>query len=280
MEEKIPEGKKSKSPRKLKVDEKNRFHMVLPNGEQEIIQLTESEIYSLENYFFLVSKNKLRLEILNILQIYGELNITQLSQKVEQSKSTVARHLHSLEKHGIVVARKAREDEYEPGKIPPKLYQRNLKFFKILQYTISLVPEPDDPEKLREFFRRQTKGIKNSLSFFKWLLEKTDPLFDKILNQLENNNLDDAREIWLKYIDESTSPALLGIDGRSFNEKYYGEVMEAYEEFMEKFTKILIKQNADPEVKDREHTAIFAFLPVKDLYDIYKEEILDKKKQL
>ncbi|MHA1452001.1 MAG: winged helix-turn-helix domain-containing protein [Promethearchaeota archaeon] len=275
----MPDGEQNNYLRKIPIDDKNRFHLILPNGKEEIIQLTEIEVSSLENFIHLVTKNRLRLEILNILQIYGELNITQLSQKVEQSKSTVARHLKSLEKHEIVISRKSIDAEFEGGKITPKLFRRNQKIFNIMQYSAFLVPEPDNPEERKNFYRRQIEALRNSIAYFQWLLDKTGSLFDKFEDQLKD--LPRARETWLKYIDEKTSPALLGIDGRSFSDKYYGEIQKVYKEFMEKFGQILNKQNKDPKVKDKpkEHTAIFAFLPVKDLFEFYKEEKLEKKEK-
>ncbi len=269
-------GEHYDSSRKLKVDEYNQFHMLLPNGEKKVIKLSDSEIYTIENWIHLIGKHKLRLEIMNILQIYDELNITQLSQKVEQSKSTVARHLKSLEKHGIVISRKAKVDEYEVGKIPPKIYRRNLKLIEILQYAASLVPPPDNEEELREFYRKQINATRNSFGFFKWLLEKLDPLLDKFEGQLDD--ISKARETWEKYFDEETTPAYVGIDGRSFSSKYYDQIMRAYKEFFQKFIEILAAQNADPDAGVRDNTAIFAFLPVRDLFEIYKEEVLDKKK--
>jgi len=273
----MPDGEKNGNPRKLKDDENNIFHIKHPNGEEEAIKLTDSEIYTLENWFHLLGKHKLRMEIMNILQIYGEINITQLSRKVEQSKSTVARHLNSLEKHGIVISREATDKETSAGKIPPKLYRRNLKLLRILQTFVSYVPEPHEHEQLRDFYQREIESFRSVIFYFEYLLEKLHPLFDKFESQLDD--LPKAREIWLKYIDEEESPAFLGLDARSFNEKYFDQVMEAYKKFMHKFTEILTIQNADPDVKERNLTALFAFLPVKDMFEIYKEEFLKKKKK-
>jgi len=275
----MPSGEKNEFPRNLPIDDKNSFRIIGEDGKEEIIQLTESDIYTLENFHHLVGKNKLRLEIINILQIYPELNITQISQKVEQSKSTVARHLNSLEEHNLILSRKAEDDEFETGKIRPKLYRRNKDIFRYHQYLANVVPPPEDPVKIREFYKRQIKVLRNTLAYFKGLLDKTELLTDKFESQLDNLPL--ARETWLKYIDEKTSPALLGIDGISFHEKYYEENIGLYKEFTQKFRKALAAQNTDPEVEKepREHTAIFAFLPVKDLFDIYKEEVLDKKEK-
>ena len=215
----MPNGVENDSSRKLIVDDRNRFHMKLPDGTERVIQLTSSEIYTLENWLHLIGKNPIRLEILQILRVYDELNITQLSQRVEQSKSTVARHLKSLEKHGIVTSRTATLDEYEVGKIPPKLYKQNMKLLEIQQYIASEVPRPNDSEALKDYYRRQIKSLRSSTEYFESLLDKTSPLFDKFENQIDD--LPTAKEMWVKYFDDEKSPAQLGIDGRSFNKKYF-----------------------------------------------------------
>ena len=145
-------------PDTLKVDKKKRFHLQLPDGKEQIIELTDKEIETVENWFALLGKHKIRFEIETILQIFIELNLTEISHMVEQSKSTVDRHLKSMEEDGLLVSRKG--DANDPGRIPPKLYQFNRKLNQILQNYGGGIrrPEPSEPKKLIEYYQREING--------------------------------------------------------------------------------------------------------------------------
>ena len=116
-------------PDKLNVDKKKRFYLQLPEGKEQIIELTDEEIETVENWFALLGKHNIRFEIETIVQIFNELNITEISHMVEQSKSTVDRHLKSMEEDGLLVSRKGEANDQ--GRMPPKLYQLNRKLYQV-----------------------------------------------------------------------------------------------------------------------------------------------------
>ena len=60
------------TPDKLKVDDKKRYIINLPGGEEIKVDLNDREIYTIENWFLLSGKHNLRFDIFNILQIYNE----------------------------------------------------------------------------------------------------------------------------------------------------------------------------------------------------------------
>ena len=84
--------------------------------------------------------------------------------------------------------------------------------------------------------------------------------------------------MWIKYVEDTIPAPLLQMDMGSFSEKYFPKVLEVYNDFLKKLNVILIAQNLDPEVKAREFTALFAMIPLRDLYDLYKEDLQKKKK--
>lgn len=87
------------------------------NGKSSIFQ---------EKWECLIAKHKLRYEIWALLDLHNELNVTQITHFVKQSKTTVARHLMLMEKDGLLISRTA--TKHVKGRIPPKIYQLNLKF--------------------------------------------------------------------------------------------------------------------------------------------------------
>ena len=63
---------------------------------------TKQELYKdiilEEDWLLLIDKHELRYEIWAILKLYNELNVTEISHLVKQSKSTVSRVLLGMEK--------------------------------------------------------------------------------------------------------------------------------------------------------------------------------------
>ncbi len=50
-----------------------------------------------ESWGMLVTKSTVRLKIWQILELFGEMNVTQISNLLKESKSTVSRHLNYME---------------------------------------------------------------------------------------------------------------------------------------------------------------------------------------
>ena len=253
-------------PDKLKVDKEQKFTITLPNGEEIIIKLNDKEIETIENYFHLLGKHNIRFDLLNILLVFDELNITQISHMVEQSKSTVARHLKNMEQDGLIISRKA--DKHQKGKIPPKLYQLNKKLLQVLEYSPLNPAPPADPKKKVEFYKRNLNFCRVSIHSFKMLLDLLNPLLNSF--ELYLDDLPNAKKIYDKYfsIDSKLAP-FFGYT--YFSEKYYEQYQKAQRDFVKKNIELLTAQNNDPEVKEREYVAILSFLPLKALYSFKKK---------
>ncbi len=255
-------------PDKLKVDKERKFTITLPNGEEIIIKLNNKEIETIENYFHLLGKHNIRFDLFNILLVFDELNITQISHMVEQSKSTVARHLKSMEEDGIIISRKA--DKHQKGKIPPKLYQLNRKLLQVLEYSPINPKPPADPKKKVEFYKREINIIRVTIHSFKMLLDLLNPLLNSF--DLSLDDLPNAQKIYDKYF--SSEAKLAPSFGYTyFSEKYYEHYQKIQLDFLKKNMELLAEQNNDPEVKEREYVAFTAFLPLKALYNFKKKKL-------
>lgn len=258
-------------PDKLKVDEKQKYTITLPNGEEIIVKLNDKEIETIENWFHLFGKHNIRFDIINILLVFDELNTTQISHMVEQSKSTVARHLKNMEEDGLIISRKA--DKHQKGKIPPKLYQINKKLLQILEYSPINPAPPADPKKLVEFFKRDIDLCRVTIHSFKILLDLLNPILNSF--ELYLDDLPRAKKIYDKYF--SFDSKLTPFFGYTyFSEKYYEQYMKAHRDFVKKNIELVAAQNNDPEVKEREYVAFLATLPLKALYAFKKEKIRGK----
>ena len=255
-------------PDKLKLDEEQKLTITLPNGEKIIIKLNDKEIKTVENWFHLLGKHNIRFDLMNILLVFDELNITQISNMVEQSKSTVARHLKSMEEDGMIISRKA--DKHQKGKIPPKLYQLNKKLLQVLEYSPINPAPPADPKKEVEFYKRGINMSRVLIHSFNILLDLLNPLLNSF--ELYLDDLPNAKKIYDKYfsIDSKLAP-FFGYT--YFSEKYYEQYMKAHLDFVKKNIELLTAQNNDPEVKEREYVVILSKLPLKALYTFKKNKL-------
>lgn len=257
-------------PDKLKLDDKKRYIISLPGGEEIKVDLNDREIYTVENWFFLFGKHNLRFDIWNILRICNEANVTQISNMVEQSKSTVARHLNSMEKDGLILSRK--DDKVQRGKIPPKLFRINRKLTQVVEnYPVNILP-PDDPSELIEFYKKEIQTYRATIYRYKLLLDLLNPLLDDFENHFDD--IDAAKEIYDKYFNITKLEPWFAY--AYFNEKYYHQLTEGFTEHVQKMIELLAVQNNDPEAKERDYTYIGAILPIKALVELYRQKLKEE----
>ena len=252
---------------KLEVDENKQFVLNLPNGKQINVELNDKEIYTVENWFFLFSKHNLRFGIWNILHIFNEVNITQISNMVKQSKSTVARHLKLMEKDGLILSRKA--EKTQQGKIPPKLFRVNRKLFQIVENNPVNKSPPDDHSELIEFYKKVIQTYRSSLYIYKLLLDSLNPLLDDFEDHLDD--IDAAKDIYEKHFNFGRLEPQFAYC--YFSDKYYEQLMDLFTKHIQKRSQLLSVQNNDPEIKERDYTYIAAILPIKALVEIYRRRM-------
>jgi DNA-binding transcriptional ArsR family regulator len=254
----------------VELDE-NGNYIIEVKGKKVIIELSEEEVYTLENWFHLFSKHELRFEIWNILELFGEINLTQISKLVEQSKSTVSRHLSSMEEDLLIVSRT--DKIKQKGKIPPKLYSINRKLLRIIEFKTIEKSPPTNPKELIKFFENELKLIRFTTYRFKRILNLVNPLLNYFEKQL--NNVGKASKIYKKYFTSGTLTPFYS-SPYYINEKYYEQFLDLYVDFIKKRNELLIEQNSDPEVKDKTYMYISAVLPIKEYLKIYREGKTDK----
>jgi len=255
---------------KLKIDDKKQYIISLPGGEEIKVDLNDREIYTVENWFLLIGKHNLRFDIWNILQIYNEANVTQISNMVEQSKSTVARHLKLMEKDGLILSRKA--EKTQQGKIPPKLFRVNRKLFRIVENNPVNKSPPDDPSELIEFYKKVIQTFRSSLYIYKLLLDSLNPLLDDFEDHLDD--IDAAKDIYEKHFNFGRLDPQFAYS--YFSDKYYEQLMDLFTKHIQKRSQLLSVQNNDPEIKERDYTYIAAILPVKALVEIYRRRMKEE----
>lgn len=185
----------------------------------------------------LIAKHPLRFDIWALLELHKELNVTQITHFVEQSKSTVARHLKFMEKDGLLISRIGVVDV--KGRIPPKYFHTNPKF-KEKKLELEKVSLTDKPEKIREFYRREIINYRKMSFNVKKLLEYLDPLLDLLEEQL--GDIKKAKSTYDEYLSYLDEPVFL-----YFDKKRSKKLIDIRTEYVLKLHKLAIEEDLNTE---------------------------------
>ena len=101
-----------------------------------------------------------KFQIAMLLFTYRELNVTQISNMLHQSKATISRHLKEME--GVMVEhREAFKEQEIEGRITPKYYRISDAFYRKLR-PVGQEYTPGDPEGQRLFYHGFVGLIRSS----------------------------------------------------------------------------------------------------------------------
>jgi predicted transcriptional regulator len=160
-----------------------------------------------EEWDRLIAKHKLRFDIWTILELHKELNVTQISNNIEHSKSTVARHLKLMEKDGLLIS--TITSPTIKGRIPSKIYRINPRF-KETESELELNNLSDDPEKLKQFYKKEINNYRKLSYNINQMFDYLDPLLDLLENNL--GDIDEAKKIYDEYLSFVDEPIFLYFD--------------------------------------------------------------------
>ncbi|MFX0035752.1 MAG: ArsR family transcriptional regulator, partial [Candidatus Hermodarchaeota archaeon] len=176
----------------------------------------------------LIVKHPLRFDIWAILELHTQLNVTQITHYVEQSKSTVARHLKLMEKDGLLISRIAKADV--KGRIPPKIYQINPRFLE-KELELEKRFNSEEPQNLQQFYKKEVTNYRKMSYNIKKLLNYLDPLLDLLEEQLGDiKAAKSTYDEFLSYIDE---PVYL-----YFDKKRSRKLIDLHSEYVLKLHKL------------------------------------------
>lgn len=248
------------------------------NNDKKNINLenvtTKKEIYKdiilEEDWLNLIDKHELRYEIWAILELYNELNVTEVSHLVKQSKSTVSRVLLGMEKDGMIISRRGITKEGEGEKIPPKFYRINDEFRVKIEGEVSDLEIPTDPKKLREYFISEIKNYRNAIYNIHKLLDFMNPLLNIFEDQLDDIN--NAKSIYNTYLSGKNEP---WFNLLYFDHERYEKFLDIRLEYLLKLEKLAREQEINPE---NAFVYLDASLPLKAIFELKKNKFLKSKK--
>ena len=185
----------------------------------------------------LIEKHSLRFDIWALLELHTELNVTQITKYVKQSKSTVARHLRSMEKDGLVISKT--EEHPIKGRISPKVYQIHPKFKKS-EETVKEVDSLERFDNLKEFYKREINAYRKIDYNISQLLDYLDPLLDLLEKHL--GDIENAKKIYDKYLSYIDEPIFLYLD-----KKRAQKFMDLHSDYIFKLHKLAMEEELDSE---------------------------------
>ncbi|MFX0060533.1 MAG: hypothetical protein ACFE8J_19735 [Candidatus Heimdallarchaeota archaeon] len=223
-----------------------------------------------EDWLSLIDKHELRYEIWAILKLYNELNVTEISHLVKQSKSTVSRVLIGMKKDGLIMSRRGETKEGEGEKIPPKYYRINDKFREKVEGEVIEEEFPKDPKILREFFISEIKNYRNAIYNIHKLLDFMNPLLNILEDQLEDINK--AKSIYNTYLSGKNEP---WFNLLYFDDESYEQFLDIRLEYLLKLEKLAREQELNPE---NAFVYLDASLPLKAIFELKKSKFSKSKK--
>ena len=211
----------------------------------------------------LIVKHPLRFDIWAILELHTELNVTQITHYVKQSKSTVARHLKLMEKDGLLISRIA--EAVVKGRIPPKIFRINPKF-KEKELELDKMSISEDPQKLQQFYKREVINYRKMSYNIKKLLDYLDPLLDLLEEQL--GDITKAKSTYDEHLSYIDAPIFL-----YFDKKRSKKLIDLRTEYVLKLHKLAMEED----LNTKEAFVYFDIsLPLAALFEL-KKKIKQKK---
>ncbi|MFX1406297.1 MAG: winged helix-turn-helix domain-containing protein [Promethearchaeota archaeon] len=248
------------------IDDKNNINRKNVTTKQKLYR----DIILEEDWLDLIDKHELRYEIWAILKLYNELNVTEISHLVKQSKSTVSRVLIRMEKDGMIISRRGVTKEGEGEKIPPKYYRINGKLREKLETEINDLEIPTNPQKLREFFISEIANYRNAIYNIHKLLDFMNPLLKTFEDQLEDINK--AKKIYKAYLSGKNEP---WFNLLYFDHERYEKFLDIRLEYLLKLEKLAREQELNPE---NAFVYLDASLPLKAIFELKKNKFFKTKK--
>ncbi len=222
-----------------------------------------------QDWIQLIDKHKLRYEIWTILKIQKELNVTEISHLVKQSKSTVSRVLIQMEKDSLIKSRRGEKKKDEGEKIPPKFYRVNEEYREKSSPKLYELEQPTDPIELRKFYLSQIKNFRNAIYNCHKLLDLLTPLLTVFEDQWED--IDRANQLYKMFLSDKNEP---WFNIFYFDHEHFKEFFNIRLEYLLKLEKLAREQELNTK-----NTFVYfdASIPLKAIFELKKEKFSKRK---
>jgi len=131
------------------------------------------------NWGLNVTKSTVRLKIWQILQLFGEMNVTQISNLLKESKSTVSRHLGGMVEDRLVSSRV--DESCCEGRIPPKVFKINTDIMS--KGSMGEIEDNFDNEPLEDqinFIKAEIQTNRSSIEMITGIMNLLLPVYNEV----------------------------------------------------------------------------------------------------
>ncbi|MFX1365955.1 MAG: MarR family transcriptional regulator [Promethearchaeota archaeon] len=249
-----------------RTDKRNIDNLDKGTGDLTIKPKFYGDLYLGKDWESLISKHTLRYDLWILLNLYQELNVSQISKYIKQSKSTVSRVLKAMESDGLLESRRGKIKVGERERIPPKYYHINELYKKEEEIEKDIKEVPSDPLKLHEFLLSEIRTCRSAIYNVIRLVNYLSAGINYLDDHLEE--IGKAKEIYVKLLSGINEPEFnfIFLDKKRFR-KFYDLRLE----YMLKLKKLIMEQDLDA---DSAFIYFDSFLPLKTLLELYKKEKL------
>ena len=193
------------------------------------------------NWGMNVTKSTVRLKIWQILQLFGEMNVTQISNLLKESKSTVSRHLVGMVEDHLVNMRV--DESCCEGRIPPKVFSIEKEIMKGKMGEIEFTDETLADQ--INFIKAEIQTNRSSIEMITGIMKLLHPIYEEIETLIKaggEENHQKAVEIFKKYMWKNEKA-----DNTTwFMFKYTTPESYSFGKKIEMFTWNLLKDDFDP----------------------------------
>ena len=234
-------------------------------GELSVKRKFSGDLHPGEDWQSLISKHKMRYDIWMFLNLYHELNVSQISKWVKKSKSTVSRVLLSMESDGLLLSRRGVIKEGEREKIPPKYYRISDKFQKEEEAEKTFMEIPSDPQELDDFMLSEIRHHRSAIYNLTRLVAYLSSSLNHLDDQLKLDQIEEAIKTYEEFLSGINEPEFnfVFLDKARFK-KFYDLRLE----YVLNLKKLIMEQDLDAE-------SVFvyfdSFLPLKSLLELNKK---------
>ncbi|MFX1504682.1 MAG: winged helix-turn-helix domain-containing protein [Promethearchaeota archaeon] len=217
--------------------------------------------------------SKIRFRILQLLFVYGELSLTDLTKHMNKSKPAL---YHHLQKMINLKAIKVSKEEQVRGSIMAKHYcLEEQTALKLQLFSEKEINKIIDPKKRLKALENIISSYRYSISLFRKKLDMLDLYTDYLEEELQSREDSDLFNLDYNHL---ISDFNIGFHAQYLTEQQYTKFLEYYQEFYSKVREMIITYDSkgcqkNGKIVERPYFVTLVILPLKNLLELELEKM-------
>jgi hypothetical protein len=251
----------------------NNSNKISINSDEDSSKIDYSK--EVNDWGLLVTKHPLRMKIWTLLNIFGELNVTQMSKLVKESKSSISRIAREMREDYLIVS----TEKDSRGSIKSKVYRIDNDVLKEHLKPRSI---PTDSKGRIVFYRDRITEDRSAIKILSETLSQLHPLLDKFekdLDKLDEINNSDQLDAEIKNTaDKLYTTYFQGDLEPMYTFRYYTqEKLNLQDKLWSEISKKYKDQIKATNEKTEKDFAYYTMkLPLKAIYEFHEKSVKEK----